>query len=237
MADGLTTLNSLLWGTSTGGAAGSGETFLAMGADRVDTRTPPDTTRVWGLQLNQVKNLATAMSASFKGGTRLQVLPQNSNPFGSTEAGFYIDTTGVPRVSYLGSLLPLLVGAAGVPSIAVGSAAQLGTSPSAAVVSGTDFGGTLSFTSGTSTSAFVANTAITIATVTFSATRPAIPSSIVIVPANDKAALATSGSTDIVFYVDQSSTTTGLFVVKAICSGTGTLTASTAFKLAFSTVQ
>lgn len=107
MADGLTSLQALLWGTSTGGAAGSGETFLTMGADRVDTRTPPDTTRVWGLQLNQAKNLATAMSASFKGGTRLQVLPQNSNPFGSTEAGLYIDNSGNAKVSYNGTVTAL----------------------------------------------------------------------------------------------------------------------------------
>lgn len=96
MADGLTTLNSLLWGTSTGGTPGSGESILTLGADRVDARPPPDVTRTWGLQLNQVKNLALAMSSAFKGRTRLQSDPQTANPFGSTESGFYIDGAGQP---------------------------------------------------------------------------------------------------------------------------------------------
>jgi len=94
MADGLTSLGTLSWGTSTGGAAGSAESTLTLGVDRADTRTPPDTSHVWGAQINQVKNLLLLMSATFKGGTRLGVATQSSNPFGASESGFYIDTSG-----------------------------------------------------------------------------------------------------------------------------------------------
>jgi len=68
---------------------------LTLGLDRADTRTPPDTSHVWGSQINQVKNLLLLMSATFKGGTRLGVATQSSNPFGASESGFYIDTSGV----------------------------------------------------------------------------------------------------------------------------------------------
>jgi hypothetical protein len=94
MADGLTSLGTLSWGTSTGGAAGSAESTLTLGVDRGDTRTPPDTNHVWGAQINQVKNLLLLMTATFKGGTRLGVLTQSSNPFGANESGFYIDASG-----------------------------------------------------------------------------------------------------------------------------------------------
>lgn len=107
MADGLTTLSQLLWGTSTGGAPGSGESNLTLGADRVDSRTPPGTNYTWGLQLNQVKNLALAMSAAFKGRTRLQSDPQTSNPFGSTESGFYMTAAGTPLGVFNGSPVTL----------------------------------------------------------------------------------------------------------------------------------
>lgn len=94
MADGITSLATLNWGASTGGAAGSGETTTTLGVDRQDSRTPPDLTRVWAAQINANKNLLLSMSAFFKGGTRLQVLTQTSNPFGVSESGYYIDTTG-----------------------------------------------------------------------------------------------------------------------------------------------
>lgn len=108
MADGLTSLNSLSWGTSTAGAAVSAESTLSMGVDRTDVRVPPDTTRVWGAQLNAVKNWCIAVSATFKSGTRLGVATQSSNPFGATEQGLYCDTSGNPRWSYNGVASTLL---------------------------------------------------------------------------------------------------------------------------------
>lgn len=94
MADGITSLNSISWGTSTGGAAGSAESTLTLGVDRSDTRTPPDTNHIWAAQLNNVKAAVLAISQTFKGGTRLGLLTQTSNPFGASESGFYINTSG-----------------------------------------------------------------------------------------------------------------------------------------------
>lgn len=103
MADGISSLSTIAWGTSTGGAAGAGETTLTLGVDRADQRTPPDLYRVWAAQINAIKNLGLAMSATFKGGTRLGVLPQTSSPFGASESGFYLDTSGNPYSVYNGS--------------------------------------------------------------------------------------------------------------------------------------
>lgn len=94
MADGRTSLASLIFGTSTGGAASSGETTTTLGLDRQDSRVPPDLARVWAAQLNQIKNLLLLITAFWKGGTRLQLLTQTANPFGSSESGLYIDTSG-----------------------------------------------------------------------------------------------------------------------------------------------
>ncbi len=106
MADGITSLASLNFGTSTGGAASAGETTTTLGLDRQDSRTPPGLSYVWAAQLNAIKNLLLTMTAYFKGGTRLQILPQSANPFGSIETGFYADnsTTPNPRFSALGTL-------------------------------------------------------------------------------------------------------------------------------------
>lgn len=96
-------LDSLNWGTSTGGAAGSAETTSTLGTDRTDYRVPPDTYTVGGLQITRVKNLVLAMSQYLKGGTRLQVLTQTSTPFGATEHGFWCDASGNPRFNYNGT--------------------------------------------------------------------------------------------------------------------------------------
>lgn len=109
-ADGVTALANLLWGTATGGSAGSGESTLTLGVDRVDGRVPLDTTRVWGTQINQTKNLAMLMSQFYAGGTRLKAIPQTANPFGVSEAGLYIDANGNLCLSYLGVVSQLIVG-------------------------------------------------------------------------------------------------------------------------------
>jgi hypothetical protein len=108
MADGISSLNTISWGTSTGGAAVSAESTLSLGVDRVDTRTPPDTSHIWGSALNNAKNLLIAVSATFKGGTRLGVATQSASPFGASEQGLWCDTSGNPKWSYGGVANTLL---------------------------------------------------------------------------------------------------------------------------------
>jgi hypothetical protein len=108
MADGISSLNTISWGTSTGGAAVSAESTLSLGVDRADTRTPPDTSHIWGSALNNAKNLLIAMSATFKGGTRLGVATQSASPFGASEQGLWCDTSGNPKWSYGGVANTLL---------------------------------------------------------------------------------------------------------------------------------
>lgn len=107
MADGITSLSNLVFGTSTGGAASAGETTLSLGVDRGDQRTAPDLFHVWAAQLNAVKNLALTMSVFAKGGTRLQVLSQSASPFGAGEIGFWSDGTN-PKFSAGGVAQTLL---------------------------------------------------------------------------------------------------------------------------------
>lgn len=95
MADGLTSLAPLNFGTSTGGASSAGETTLTLGVARLDTKTPVDQFHVWGAQITAATTLLQSITAFMKGGTRLQVLTQSSNPFGATESGFYMDTAGI----------------------------------------------------------------------------------------------------------------------------------------------
>lgn len=90
-------LSTLNWGTSTGGAAGSAETTLTLGQDPLDTRIPPDQYRLSLLQIARIKNLVLSMSQFAKGGTRLQVLAQSSNPFGAGEAGYWTDNSNNPK--------------------------------------------------------------------------------------------------------------------------------------------
>lgn len=87
-ANGTSALDTLNWGT------GVAETTSTLGVDRQDVRTPPDTSHIWGAQISQCKNLLLTMSAYFKGGARLQLLTQGSNPFSVGENGLYMDTGG-----------------------------------------------------------------------------------------------------------------------------------------------
>lgn len=93
-ANGTSALDPIFWGTSTAGAAVSAETTSTLGVARVDQRTPVDTTRIWGAQINNILFLALAMSATFKSGTRLGASTQTASPFGVTEQGLWIDTAG-----------------------------------------------------------------------------------------------------------------------------------------------
>lgn len=111
-ANGTNALDPINWGTSTGGAAGSAETSSTLGVARIDTRTVPDQYHVWGLQLTALISLGLAASATFKGGTRLGTLTQTASPFGSTEQGFWVDTSNNPKFSAGGisSTVPINTG-------------------------------------------------------------------------------------------------------------------------------
>jgi hypothetical protein len=107
MADGITSLAPLRFGTSTGGAAVTPDATDTLGVDRADQRTPPDLMRIWAAQLNAVKNFNIAVGQTFKSGTRLGCAPQTSNPFGATESGFYLSAAGTPYSVFNGSPVTL----------------------------------------------------------------------------------------------------------------------------------
>jgi len=87
-------LSSISFGTATGGAAGAAETTTTLGTARLDRQVPPSQYQVSGLQISRLVELAIAMSAHSKGGTRLKVIKQTSNPFSAAESGFYISAAG-----------------------------------------------------------------------------------------------------------------------------------------------
>lgn len=129
-------------------------------------------------------------------------------------------------------------GSGTAPTVAVGTATQLGTGPAAAVAAGTDAAGTVTFTSGTAPAAFVGGAEIKIATLTFNAAyATTAPRGIVVTPANNNSAQAMSGTTGIQWYAKQSTTSTGTFDIYAIDSGAGSFVASTAYALAYVVIQ
>jgi hypothetical protein len=139
MADGISSLNSISWGTSTGGSAVSAESTLTLGVDRADTRIPPDTSHLWGAALNNAKNLLLAMSATFKSGTRLGVATQSSSPFAANEQGLWVDNSGNLKFAYGGVSNTLF-------SVALGTKGDLITYTGAAVaVQGTGGAGNNGF--------------------------------------------------------------------------------------------
>ncbi len=104
-------LSALNWGTSTGGSAGSAETSSTLGTARLNKQQPPDQYRIDGLQITRLVELATAVSQFYKGGTRLRVLKQSTNPFGASESGFYVSQAGTGYVVVDGT--PTAIGAGG----------------------------------------------------------------------------------------------------------------------------
>ncbi len=92
-------LDPLNYGASTGGAAGSAETTSTLGTNRTDARVPPSTDNVSGLQLARMRDLLQLLSQDLKGGTRLLLRSQTASPFGTGDAGIWIDTNGVMRFS------------------------------------------------------------------------------------------------------------------------------------------
>lgn len=90
-------LSSIVYGTSTGGAAGAGETTSTIGTARVDYQQPPDVYHLANLQLARFNQYILAQSAADKGGTRQKNLMQSSNPFAVGEYGDWVDSSGFSR--------------------------------------------------------------------------------------------------------------------------------------------
>lgn len=106
-----TYLDALNWGT------GVAETTNTLGQDRLDVQIPPDQYQLSNLQITRMKNLLLAISQYWKGGARLQVVTQSSNPFAVGEYGFYVDTNGISYTVSNGVAYPSNpVGDAGVGS-------------------------------------------------------------------------------------------------------------------------
>jgi len=124
------------------------------------------------------------------------------------------------------------VGSGTAPTVAVGAAAQLGTGPAAAITAGSDAGQSVTLTTGTGPTAFVAGTADQLFQVNFNTAFGAAPKSVVIVPANKAAAQLMSGTNGIGFYIDQASSTTAHVIAFAVSNGTPTLAASTPYEFA-----
>lgn len=95
-----TWLSTINWGTSSGGSAGSAETTSTLGTAVADLVVPPDQYHVGNLRIENMRQLLIAMSGYFKGGTRIQVLAQTSNPFSSGEVGFYSDNAATKQPRY-----------------------------------------------------------------------------------------------------------------------------------------
>ncbi len=103
---------------------------------------------------------------------------------------------------------------------------QFGASPTISIA-GHDGGFVVTLVTGTGPTVFVGGTKVAVSTVTFNSAYPAAPAAITCSPANDKAAAAQSGATGVVFFADTYAA--GTFVLEAVDSGTGTLTASTTY--------
>lgn len=106
-------LDALNYGTSTGGSAGSAETASTLGTARLDRQVPPSQYQISGLQISRLVEFAIAVSSDLKGGTRLRVRKQSSNPFGATESGFYISQAGTPYYVVDGTATALTGGGGG----------------------------------------------------------------------------------------------------------------------------
>lgn len=96
-------IDSLNWGTSTAGSAGSAETSDTLGLERADLREPSTKYHVSNLGIERLRQLGLAMSTTFKGGTRLGALTQTSSPFSASEHGIWVDTAGKFYTCYLGA--------------------------------------------------------------------------------------------------------------------------------------
>lgn len=137
----------------------------------------------------------------------------------------------------VGRRLNTLASAATAPTVTTnpGANIQFGVSPSATITQGDDDSFVYTLTTGTGPTVFVGGTAVTASVITLGATYSLAARAPICVPANAAAAAAASGATGVEFFVDYSATTTSTITIKAVDSGAGSLTASTAYAFACQT--
>lgn len=124
----------------------------------------------------------------------------------------------------------------GTPTIAVGNATQLGTTPAAAM-SGGDVGGTVTLTTGTGPAAFTAALTVNIGVITWNTTFSAAPKGVPLHPCNTAANLLATGTNSLSAFIDQATCTTTQCTVKIGTNGTPTLAASTAYQFCYTIIQ
>jgi hypothetical protein len=190
-----------------------------------------------------ILNVAAAGGAGTQGQFRWQNAGATIITLVPSTSTFTSATAGAANVgnstNYFGTIYSRhFHGAGTAPTIAVGNAAQLGTGPAAAVTAGSDAGATVTLTTGTGPTAFVAATEVKLGTVSFNtAYSTAAPRAIVVTPAAALSGALATGANGISCYAKQSTTTTGQFDIFMVSSGTPTLAASTAYPFACIVIQ
>lgn len=124
-----------------------------------------------------------------------------------------------------------LAGNSSSPSIAIGTASQLGTGPSASVPQGNDLGGQLTINIGSTPSVLTASTGYKVATVSFNKTWYSSPQTCRVDPLDTATAAFESGPASVFFYVLGSSLSTTSFEIWATTAAVGAaLTSGGTFK-------
>lgn len=198
-------------GTST--ANGMQKGLIWQNAVSAPTGNPSGNFYAWGARRNGVAttaglNLWTESGAQYIFADRMGVNTLNPSEM--------LEVIGNVKASHL-------VGNSSTPTISAGTGS--GTSPSVSVT-GTDMGGYISITTGTSPTLNA-----TVSTITFNTAYSSTPRVVQITPANNNAAILTGGNT---VYVDQVGITTTTF---ALTAGTTALTAGTSYKWYYSVIQ
>jgi hypothetical protein len=125
------------------------------------------------------------------------------------------------------------VGLGSAPTAAASTAGQLGTGPTASMVSGsTDSSGSFTVTTGTSPGSITAGF-FQLATITFAKPYANTAAGVVIAPANTTAAQLATGTNGLVCFANQGNVTATSFVVFCSTNGTVTLAASTAYRFSY----
>lgn len=118
------------------------------------------------------------------------------------------------------------------PTISIGSSTQLGTGASSTIV-GIDTDGYVVLSSGTSPATFLANTAYTVATITFSSAFPTAPKFIDVQPYNVNAGAITTGANGIKWMVQKDDVMSNSFSIIMCSSTSASLAASTDYLLKY----
>lgn len=169
---------------------------------------------------------------------KLDAIGGGSLAIGANSSALAFGQTGGSGVTVNDPILAFnhLKGGTAAPTIAiVGSPTQLGTSPSFAVINGHDCSLNLSITVGSTPAAFVDNTAVSLATVTFNKTYTGGAPMLAIVPTNAAAAYAMASGIQFFFNRSGSTTTTGN--IRCIAKGTPSFTAAAVMEFVMVAIQ